>query len=41
MLFAYDVIKNENTYGKLKYDGSLSDYVYGSESPQNLIRNKK
>ena len=31
---------NENTYGKLKYGGSMIDYVYGSETPQIWWRNK-
>ena len=32
-LFTYYVIKNEYTYGKLKYDGSMTDYR--SEPPKN------
>ena len=35
-LFTYFVIKNEYTYGKLKYDDSMIDYVDGSESPKIL-----
>ena len=33
MTFTYYVIKNEDIYGKLKNDGSISmiDYVYGPE----------
>ena len=31
MSFTYYVIKNEDRYGKLKNDGSMIDYVYGTE----------
>ena len=27
--FTYYIIKNEDTYGKLKNDGSMIDHVYG------------
>ena len=31
MSLTYCVIKNEDTYGKLKNDGIMIDYVYGPE----------
>ena len=39
-LFTYFVIKNEYTYVKLKYDGSMIDYVYGSETSKIWWCNK-
>ena len=31
MSFTYYVTKSEDVYGKLKNDGRMIDYVYGSE----------
>ena len=31
MSFSYYVIKNEDVYHKLNYDGRMIDYVYGPE----------
>ena len=33
----YYIIKNEYTYGNLKHDGSMIDYIHESEPLQNLM----
>ena len=38
--FPHYIIKNEYTYGKLKYDGSMIEYVYWLETPKIWWRNK-
>ena len=38
--FTYDVIKNEYTYGKLKYDGSMTDYRLEPPPPKKKIDNQ-
>ena len=35
-MFTYYVIKDEYTYGELKYDGSKIDYIYMGQKPSKF-----